>query len=73
MSKRIVIFDPEDVKVLVAIAGKCKFPVQVNTGSNYRNASSMLGMFTIDFSKPFEIQYDGENEDLETFVANHEA
>ncbi len=72
MTKNIVMRDIEDVKTLVEIASKTGFPVQISTGSNFRNAASMLGIFSVDFTQPFDIHYDGTNEELDAFVAAHE-
>ena len=67
--KRIIrLSEANDVKALVGTAGKCDFDIDIGYVGFNRvivDAKSLLGVFSMDLSKPLMVCYTGYNRQLE--------
>lgn len=73
MIKTIEIDKVRDVAEFVAAANRAKGPVYARRGDKLSvDAKSLMGMFSIDPSSPFNVIYDEGNEEFEDFIAQFE-
>lgn len=70
--KRVKFNYIKEVYSCVAEANKLKTVPMVRQGATSIPATSLLGMFTIDPSEPFEIEYDRDETAFEEFISRYE-
>lgn len=72
-TKVIQIDKVRDVAEFVAAANRAKGPVYARRGDKISvDAKSLMGMFSIDPSTPFDVVYDEGNQEFEDFIAQFE-
>ena len=62
-SIQVALSSIEDVKKFVAAANQCPVEVDVCSGRYIVDAKSIMGMFSIDLSKPFRVEIHGAQEE----------
>ena len=60
-SKKIVINTIDNVKEFVNIALRCSFDIDLISGRYAIDAKSIMGVFSLDLSKPVTVQVHGED------------
>ncbi|MCL2013977.1 MAG: HPr family phosphocarrier protein [Oscillospiraceae bacterium] len=74
LSKKITINTIDNVKTFVNAALKCNFDIDLVSGRHAIDAKSIMGVFSLDLSKPVTVQVYTENADvffseIESFVS----
>ena len=64
---RISIRSFAQVQSFVALATKQPFQVLVGSGENRVNGKNFMGMFTLDFSAPLQVQVDCDEGEFQKF------
>ena len=59
---------PEDVKHFVDVASKCDFDIDIFYNIYVIDAKSFLGVYGLDFTKPWTVSYDGYNDKFEEML-----
>ena len=54
----------EDVREFVAAAGKCDFDIDIFYNRVVIDAKSLLGILSMDLTKPLTVQCSGENQEF---------
>ena len=62
-SVKILLSMAESVKKFVGIVSKYPYDIDLRSGRFVIDAKSLLGIFSLDLSKPINIQVHGENPD----------
>ena len=57
-----------DVKEFVNLVNKYDFDVDLISGRYIVDAKSIMGIFSLDLSKPIKVEVQSDNEDAEKFV-----
>lgn len=57
----------QDVQAFVALAAAQSFPITVGSSDYYVSATSFMGMFTLDFSRPLQAAADCSQEQWTRF------
>lgn len=65
MSKTIKLTAPEDVREFVKAASKCDFDIDICYNRVMVDAKSILGIFSMDLTRPLTVTCHGENEDFD--------
>ena len=66
--KRIMLPTIDDAKAFVAAATQCDFDIDVYYNRVVIDAKSILGVLSLDLRNVLTVQYNGENEEFETFL-----
>ena len=73
MIRTIEIDKERDVAEIVAAANKANGAVYARRGNKISvDAKSLMGMFSIDPSSPFDVEYDDDNVEFDEFVSQFE-
>ena len=73
ITRTVVIDSISDVSRLVALANKCPTDVFAYRGSKVSvDAKSLMGMFALDPSQPFTIEYPADATELDAFITPFE-
>lgn len=73
MTRTIEINKVRDVAEFVAAANKVNGAVYARRGEKLSiDAKSLMGMFAIDPSSPFDVEYDDDNVEFDEFVSQFE-
>ena len=73
MTRTIEIDKVRDVAEFVAAANKANGAVYARRGNKISvDAKSLMGMFSIDPSSPFDVEYDDDNVEFDEFVSQFE-
>ena len=67
--KKIKLNATEDVKEFVSGASKCDFDVDVSYNRVLIDATSILGVLSMDLNRILTVKYHGENRDFERVLA----
>ena len=65
--------DIKDFQKFSQVAANSEHPVLIKAGSSVVDAHSLLRIFTIDWSKPVEIEYDGNDVKVSEFLESFQA
>ncbi len=73
-SVNVSLFSNTDVKDFVNIVGKYDFDIDLVSGRYVVDAKSIMGIFSLDLTKPIEVQFHTENadeiiEELKPYIA----
>lgn len=68
---RTVRLTPDEVQYFVDVTSKCDFEIDIAYNRYTVDAKSFLGVYGLNFEKPLTVSYDGYNEALEDFLAQH--
>ena len=71
MVVRKISLGPVEARVLVQIASKCDFDIDISYNRYTVDAKSILGVLALDFSQVLTISYNGTDERLEAFLSNY--
>lgn len=72
-TRTVVIDSISDISRLVALANKCPTDVFAYRGSKVSvDAKSLMGMFALDPSQPFMIEYPADATELDAFITPFE-
>ena len=63
----------QDVQNFVTLAAAQNFPIHVGGSDYYVNATSFMGMFTLDFTQPLQGTAECSDEQWESFLQEAEA
>ena len=63
----------DDVKQIVAAATEMSCEVDLVSGRYIINAKSIMGIFSLDFSKPITLQIHGTDEQADTMISKIKA
>ena len=66
--KRIMLPTVEEAKEFVAAASRCDFDIDVFYNRIIIDAKSLLGVLSLDLSRVLTVEYNGENEEFESFL-----
>ncbi len=70
MTKRkIQLTTTDDVKEFVLIMGKCPKTGDIVAGRYIVDACSLMGIFSLDLSKPIELTINGDEDEIEETLA----
>lgn len=58
----------EDVENFIKIAEKYDFEITLSQGKYSVDGKSLMGIFSLDITKPIEILIDGKNQSVDTLV-----
>ena len=58
----------DDVKNFVSIVTRCDYDVDIISGRYAIDAKSIMGIFSLDLSKPIELNVHAENENLDAVM-----
>ena len=67
MEKKIRLTQNE-VQKFVDIASRCNFDIDIYYNRRQVDATSFLGVYGMDFSRPLTVSYDGYNSDFEELL-----
>ncbi len=67
--KRIILPTVEEAKKFVAAASRCDFDIDVFYNRIVIDAKSLLGVLSLDLTRVLTVEYNGENEEFEAFLA----
>lgn len=62
-SVNVSLFSNTDVKDFVNIVGKYDFDIDLVSGRYVVDAKSIMGIFSLDLTKPIEVQFHTDNAD----------
>lgn len=68
--KRIMLPTLEDAKEFVAKANRCDFDIDVFYNRVVIDAKSILGVLSLDLTRVLTVEYNGDNEEFETFLGD---
>lgn len=68
-SFRVLLTSINDVKNFVNAAGSQMFDIDISSGRYTVDAKSIMGLFSIDLSKPITVEVHGTDADFEAFKA----
>lgn len=71
--KRIILPTVEEAKKFVAAASRCDFDIDVFYNRIVIDAKSLLGVLSLDLTRVLTVEYNGENEEFEAFLAEKTA
>ena len=71
--KRIILPTVEEAKKFVAAASRCDFDIDVFYNRIVIDAKSLLGVLSLDLTRVLTVEYNGENEEFEAFLAEKAA
>ena len=66
--KRIMLPTVEEAKEFVAGASRCDFDIDVFYNRIIIDAKSLLGVLSLDLTRVLTVEYNGENEEFESFL-----
>ena len=66
--KRIMFPTVEEAKEFVAAASRCDFDIDVFYNRIIIDAKSLLGVLSLDLTRVLTVEYNGENEEFESFL-----
>lgn len=66
--KRIMLPTVEEAKEFVAAASRCDFDIDVFYNRIIIDAKSLLGVLSLDLTRVLTVEYNGENEEFESFL-----
>lgn len=66
--KRIMLPTVEEAKEFVATASRCDFDIDVFYNRIIIDAKSLLGVLSLDLTRVLTVEYNGENEEFESFL-----
>ena len=66
--KRIMLPIVEEAKEFVAAASRCDFDIDVFYNRIIIDAKSLLGVLSLDLTRVLTVEYNGENEEFESFL-----
>lgn len=66
--KRIMLPTLEDAKNFVAKANRCDFDIDVFYNRVIIDAKSILGVLSLDLTRVLTVEYNGDDEEFETFL-----
>lgn len=58
----------EEAKEFVAAASRCDFDIDVFYNRIIIDAKSLLGVLSLDLTRVLTVEYNGENEEFESFL-----
>ena len=58
----------EDVKNFVTTVTKCNYEVDIVSGRYAIDAKSIMGIFSLDLSKPIDLNIHAENQDADNII-----
>lgn len=64
----IMLSSIEAVKKFVTLTNKYDFPINLTTEKYKIDAKSIMGVFSLDLSKPVTLQVEGDGADAESFM-----
>lgn len=64
----ILLSSISDIKTFVNIVNKYEFDVDLTSGRYVVDAKSIMGIFSLDLSKPIKVDVHAEDENAEKFV-----
>lgn len=64
----ILLSSINDIKAFVNIVNKYEFDVDLTSGRYVVDAKSIMGIFSLDLSKPIKVDVHAEGEDSEKFI-----
>ncbi len=67
-SFEILLSSISDIKAFVNIVNKYEFDVDLTSGRYVVDAKSIMGIFSLDLSKPIKVDVHAENESADKFV-----
>ena len=70
---QIVLFTIDDVKRFVTLTNKYHFPINLSNGKYKIDAKSIMGIFSLDLSKPINLNIHAEGSLLESILKVVEA
>ena len=68
MIKKRIMLKPTQVEEFVNAATKCDFDVDVYYNRYVVDAKSILGVFGLDLTQPLTVEYNGSNEQFESYL-----
>ena len=71
--KRIMLPTVEEAKEFVAAASRCDFDIDVFYNRIIIDAKSLLGVLSLDLTRVLTVEYNGENEEFESFLEEQAA
>ena len=66
--KRIMLPTVEEAKEFVAAASRCDVDIDVFYNRIIIDAKSLLGVLSLDLTRVLTVEYNGENEEFESFL-----
>ena len=66
--KRIMLPTVEEAKEFVAAASRCDFDIDVFYNRIIIDAKSLLAVLSLDLTRVLTVEYNGENEEFESFL-----
>lgn len=64
----ILLSSINDIKTFVNIVNKYEFDVDLTSGRYVVDAKSIMGIFSLDLSKPIKVDVHSEGEDADKFI-----
>ena len=64
----ILLSSINDIKAFVNIVNKYEFDVDLTSGRYVVDAKSIMGIFSLDLSKPIKVDVHSEGEDADKFI-----
>lgn len=64
----ILLSSINDIKIFVNIVNKYEFDVDLTSGRYVVDAKSIMGIFSLDLSKPIKVDVHSEDENAEKFM-----
>lgn len=64
----ILLSSINDIKAFVNIVNKYEFDVDLTSGRYVVDAKSIMGIFSLDLSKPIKVDVHSEGEDSDKFI-----
>lgn len=55
----------------IHLAERCDFKIEIFDGNMHVVAKSLIGVMNLHFSKPWDVSYEGYDQHLEGFLAEH--
>lgn len=71
--RKIKISSIAEAKDFVSRAGSCDFDINIFYNRVIIDAKSILGVLSLDLTKVLTVEYDGEDRELEKFLAAHDS
>ena len=67
MRTMIELKSTEDVQEFVNAASKCPFEIDLQSGSVYLDAKSLLGVLTMGVNRRLQVLIEGDNNEIDAF------
>ncbi|WP_457941885.1 HPr family phosphocarrier protein [Caproiciproducens sp. LBM24188] len=64
----IMLSSIEAVKKFVTLTNSYEFPINLTTDKYKIDAKSIMGVFSLDLSKPVDIEFESESEKADDFI-----